>query len=186
MDWSSDISRLKMDTRHVRFGAEADIAEYIDLETAKCNKVTMRMVPISLAYLASSLSVATITLPSSAESEEAVNWLSESEIEEHLLGKRLRGFLDHHSSMHLYWSECIDLNGKTVYRSWSTEHKVGQLFTKSPDHACFKYDDEEACFRVRPYFDGYLFQPVKGKLADFDLNFIAAHVEPQSQACEPD
>lgn len=133
--------------------------------------------------LAKSWIIAAFLMPCAAESEDAVNWLSESEIEQHLLGKSLRGFLDHHSSMHLNWSECIDLSGTTVYRSWSTEQKVGQLFTKSPGHACFKYDDEEACFRVRPFMDGYLFQPVNGRLADLGLNFIAAHVESQSQAC---
>lgn len=136
--------------------------------------------------LATSLSVAAFITPCSAENDEANNWLLESEIEAHLLGKNFKGFLSHHSSMHHYWSECIDLNGATVYRSRSTEQKIGQLFTKPPDQACFEYDDEVACFRVRPLLDGYIFRPVSGRMADLGVDFIAGRPEPRTQACEID
>lgn len=143
------------------------------------------LVPIPLArLLAMSFSVVFFVASSSAQNDEANNWLLESSIEEHLLGKSFKGFLSHHWSMHHYWSECIDLNGTTVYRSWSTEQKVGKLFTRSPDQACFDYGDEVACFRVRPFLDGYIFRPVSGGLADLGVDFIVGRVESQTHACK--
>lgn len=136
--------------------------------------------------LALSLSLVLINAPCSAEDDEASNWLLEGEIKEHLLGKNFEGFLSHHWSLDHYWSECIDLNGTTVYRSWSTEQKAGKLFTRSPDQACFDYGDEMACFRVRPFVDGYLFRPISGGMAELGVDFIAGRAEPHTQVCQID
>lgn len=59
-----------------------------------------------------------------------------------------------------HWSECIEPDGKTIYR-FANKELVGKLFIQDDGKACFAYkaDDysKKSCFRISRTADGYTF-----------------------------
>jgi hypothetical protein len=131
-----------------------------------------------------SLFIAISSGPSIAETELRVTWLNEEEISNHLLGKHFSGVLSR-TWHHFDWSECIETTGRTVYSSSSTFEQIGQLTTKDPGQACFKYAQEENCFHVGVYENEiYVFRPLSGRMAEFGIDFWALRKSLASERCE--
>ena len=121
--------------------------------------------------------------PIQADSELPIKWLGEEEIKQQMFGKRFRGgFVP--GLGHMYWSECIDTSGRSVYSSWSTSEQIGQLTTNSSDQACFKYAEEENCFRVGRFDEQvYVFRPLSGRMAEEGIDFWAVQKDLESPTC---
>lgn len=80
-----------------------------------------------------------------------------------------------------YWTECIDLNGDTIYY-FAGEVKRGKMKLYDPGVMCFAYDEADAetdnCFTARRLgSDQYVFEPANGLGNPFRTTRVIRNVD---------
>ena len=100
------------------------------------------------------------------------------ELKSALFGIRMEGVAD---GTDFRWSECIDPEGDTLYRTAEGDMR-GRLTITSKGQACFAYEDDNyasaSCFVMRRAPKGFHFE------GEYGANFTTTKVEGGVRTCE--
>lgn len=121
---------------------------------------SLMIVPQKKAWLLIGLTVALapgIALAEKVSRQSSQSIVSATEAQQELFGVRLSGETAANGAQ---WSECIEPDGRTVYRIEGVE-MIGKLSITETGQACFSYAQSQyarkSCFRVSRGEDGYIF-----------------------------